>query len=363
MEYEIRALVVDDNPVNVLAAKNLMSQFSIQLAQASSGLEALQYVKRNTVDLIIMDLVMPGLSGLETVQRIRTQMINGNQIKIVATSGQKIDNLSLFLKENLIDDYLRKPLDVHRVERCLKQWFILNKNVRSELDLKMQDEDWRMLEEHFGAIKHLDLNKAKQTTGGCSDYFIRIVRSSILQLKESGILYHTILSQFTAKKAHQFLHALKSVLYYLCATKLAVCAERLDEAFLLDEDDLLHCNRIIQSLQELQQFIQSITMLSNELEQAMNAYNSSVNKSLSVYQSQQYSKIELCSQIESIISCACRFEYIEILKGLNQLSEILPPTYMEYMEIAKRAMDEFDYETVKKALVICLNDMKLLQET
>lgn len=103
-----KILLVDDHPMLRRGMKdllNLESDFNV-IADVSSGEEALAYLKDNEVDLVILDQNMPGLSGLETVEKIRSQ---GNQSKIlmftVSDSGDDIHNaLKLGVNGYLLKD-------------------------------------------------------------------------------------------------------------------------------------------------------------------------------------------------------------------------------------------------------------------
>lgn len=357
MEEEIQVLIVDDSSVNRLVAKNMLSQFPLKLAEASSGEQAVEYIKKNHVDLIIIDLLMPGLNGIETTRLIRNQIVNGKQIKVIATSGQKIENLPSFLKENLLDDFLGKPLDIDSIERCLMQCFFLSRLQPLPQELEEQSDSWRKINMYFGSIKHMDLRQAIHVTNENSDFFLRLVLSSIPQLREVENVSASLLPQFNVKKTHHLLHSIKTVLFYLGATKLASQAECLDEECKKQMDNVSNGNCSIRSMKELEQFNQQISTLSDELEQAMNAYNNSIHKSQDTVRSQSCSKNEISHQIEILLSYVCQFEYVEITKGLTLLNEMVEQQLKEQMEVAMAAINEFDYETVKKILVSCWNEI------
>ena len=103
-----KIILVDDHPMLRRGMKDLLSlepDFDV-IADVSSGEEALAYLKNNEVDLVILDQNMPGLSGLETVEQIRSQ---GNQAKIlmftVSDSGDDIHNaLKLGVNGYLLKD-------------------------------------------------------------------------------------------------------------------------------------------------------------------------------------------------------------------------------------------------------------------
>ena len=84
METEIRILLVDDDaPLRRLLAKSL-TRAGYQVVEASDGNEALQLFQAHASDLVITDLIMPGIEGLELIMRLRKFC---PQVRVIAISG------------------------------------------------------------------------------------------------------------------------------------------------------------------------------------------------------------------------------------------------------------------------------------
>jgi two-component system KDP operon response regulator KdpE len=101
-------LIVDDEkPIRDFIRKNLDVRGYSTLV-ASNGLEALAAFNTNTVDLVILDIMMPRMDGLETIRRIR--QVSSTPIIILSALGEEADKISSL---NLgADDYLTKPFGV-----------------------------------------------------------------------------------------------------------------------------------------------------------------------------------------------------------------------------------------------------------
>src|SRR5439155_8906564 len=84
-----RVLLVEDNPVNALLARALLSREGCAVDHARAGEEALAAVKVGVYDIILMDMRMPGLSGEETARRLRAQ---GVGTPIVALTANVFDD-------------------------------------------------------------------------------------------------------------------------------------------------------------------------------------------------------------------------------------------------------------------------------
>ncbi|CDI04093.1 hypothetical protein BN873_870001 [Candidatus Competibacter denitrificans Run_A_D11] len=84
----IRVLVVDDNLPNRVLVKSVLIGLQAEVVLAESGPTALAACQWHRFDLIVMDLMMPGMSGLETTQRLRAWQANPNRrVPIIGLTG------------------------------------------------------------------------------------------------------------------------------------------------------------------------------------------------------------------------------------------------------------------------------------
>ena len=121
MALEIRVLVVEDDPdINQLLC-TIMSDASYQCQPAFSGSEAMLWAERERFDLVLLDLMLPGLTGEEFITRIR----RGRTMPIIVLSAKA----GLEDKVNVLrlgaDDFIPKPFDnlevLARVEAQLRR--------------------------------------------------------------------------------------------------------------------------------------------------------------------------------------------------------------------------------------------------
>jgi len=103
-------LVIDDNLMMRKLIKNLFHEENFEIKEAANGIEGLEFVKDHPVDLIITDLIMPKMEGIELIMNIRRDFPD---IKIIAISGGK--PYYLYLAKKLgINGIFTKPLN-HQV--------------------------------------------------------------------------------------------------------------------------------------------------------------------------------------------------------------------------------------------------------
>lgn len=106
-----KILIVDDEPDILLILHSILSESDgdYEITSASSGEEALQVFRRESFDLVVTDMKMPRMDGLELLQRIR-ELDESTEV-IILTGFATIENAIAALKEDGAFDYLTKPLD------------------------------------------------------------------------------------------------------------------------------------------------------------------------------------------------------------------------------------------------------------
>jgi len=118
----VRVLVVDDNPVNLMVIAALMESRGLVPLLAADGAEAVALACEMHFDLILMDLQMPILDGLEATAAIRRFETTSSRpaVPVVAYSSSTLD--ARVLASHGMNGSLVKPCDDQELEDCLVQW-------------------------------------------------------------------------------------------------------------------------------------------------------------------------------------------------------------------------------------------------
>lgn len=118
-----RILIVDDNKVNLTVAKGLIKPTKIQVDTALSGLEALEKVKKNEYQIILLDHMMPDMDGVETLKEMQQQEENAsrNAVVIAMTANAISGSREKYLEVGF-QDYLSKPIDAMRYADMVKKY-------------------------------------------------------------------------------------------------------------------------------------------------------------------------------------------------------------------------------------------------
>jgi len=131
-------LIVDDNAENLQLLKLLLEELQMNVTTATSGIDAIQIFRPAAFQLVLMDLRMPGMSGIEASQQIRLLEENGRSPKtpIVALTAHVFANEKEALIAAGIDDYLTKPISETELHRILHR-FIKASTAKPVLDWEL----------------------------------------------------------------------------------------------------------------------------------------------------------------------------------------------------------------------------------
>jgi two-component system sensor histidine kinase/response regulator len=111
-------LVVEDNPMNQMVVRELLETAGAAVTIAGNGREALEQVARRTFNLVLMDLQMPELGGIEAARRLRA---GGCAIPIVAMTASAMPGDQQRCLDAGMNDYLSKPIDLARMSAVLEK--------------------------------------------------------------------------------------------------------------------------------------------------------------------------------------------------------------------------------------------------
>jgi DNA-binding response OmpR family regulator len=101
-------LVVDDEPAIVTVVRERLERDGFSMRAVATGEEALAYLETEAADLIVLDLMLPGIDGLEVLRRLRGQ---GNVVPVVVLTARDEDVDRIVGLELGADDYLVKPFN------------------------------------------------------------------------------------------------------------------------------------------------------------------------------------------------------------------------------------------------------------
>ncbi|QMW07001.1 response regulator [Spirosoma foliorum] len=116
----VRVLVVEDNLMNQKLALQVLKRLGYEAQVAGDGQQALDLLKENTVDIILMDLQMPVMDGYETTRQIRSRL--NSAVPIIAMTAHALPSEQEECLKVGMNDFLPKPFQLHELQTLLRNY-------------------------------------------------------------------------------------------------------------------------------------------------------------------------------------------------------------------------------------------------
>jgi two-component system, sensor histidine kinase and response regulator len=117
----LRVLVAEDNPVNQKVAVRVLTRAGHAAQTAATGLQAIEALRSGAFDVVLMDVQMPEMDGLEATRRLRQEPCFAN-LPIIALTAHALDGDRERCLEAGMDDYLPKPFTAEQLLSALEKW-------------------------------------------------------------------------------------------------------------------------------------------------------------------------------------------------------------------------------------------------
>lgn len=115
-KYDV--LAVDDIPLNLLLVQKMLSRFNFTMRTAANGQQALDAIAEKKPDLILLDLMMPGIDGFEVLRRVRENPETAD-IRVVILSALN-SNEDVVKGYNMgADEFIMKPIIMEKLLTCV----------------------------------------------------------------------------------------------------------------------------------------------------------------------------------------------------------------------------------------------------
>lgn len=137
MNEQIKILVVDDEPKICNLIEELLKREGYQVDTSLSGVEALQMMKKHNYQMLLTDLKMPGIDGLELVQKVKKEY---PEVRTIMVTGYATVQTAVQSLRYGIDDYITKPFNIFELQKAVRQTLytrqVAMENMRLLEDLK-----------------------------------------------------------------------------------------------------------------------------------------------------------------------------------------------------------------------------------
>ncbi|MBR6478731.1 MAG: response regulator, partial [Lachnospiraceae bacterium] len=117
-----KVLAVDDNEMNLKVIRNLLKLSGIVPDMVDSGDGALEKLRTGHYDLVLLDHMMPGMDGIETLHKAKEEGLIGGATTVIALTANAVVGARESYLEAGFDDYLSKPVEISALERALMKY-------------------------------------------------------------------------------------------------------------------------------------------------------------------------------------------------------------------------------------------------
>ncbi|WP_371357382.1 response regulator [Hydrocoleum sp. CS-953] len=221
-QLPLRILVAEDNVVNQKVALSMLQQMGYRADVVNNGLEALTALEQIPYDLVLMDVQMPEMGGLEATQHIYEKYgkdLEKRPVIVAMTAGAMEGDRDICMKTGM-DDYISKPVKMEALQQVLANWgtrILANKNSDLEVPLETFEfvsnsspanlsnistdilVDWKVL---ANIRKHLQKDDERDVVGKLIDLFLEDTSQLLATMKKA-------IEEFDAETLQLTAHNLK----------------------------------------------------------------------------------------------------------------------------------------------------------
>jgi signal transduction histidine kinase/CheY-like chemotaxis protein/HPt (histidine-containing phosphotransfer) domain-containing protein len=224
------ALIVDDNRLNRVALSNILTKLGLKSKQAESGKTAIEILKKEMFDCVLMDIQMPEMDGIEATRRIRSLGKKYQKLPIIAVTANAFLKDYDVMKSSQITDVIFKPINVENLERVLRKYITSTKADFVPDDLFMFDE--------FDFINRFE---------GSNDIGNEVIQTFLSEYPKDMNKIQTAIISKDFKKIEHETHYFKGSCAYLSAKRLTwILSYIIDHARLNQLDEIIEAFPILE---------------------------------------------------------------------------------------------------------------------
>lgn len=340
-------LIVDDNAMNREVALDMLSDFHVNLDLAANGEEALSKVQTHDYDLVLMDIQMPVMDGLEATRRIR--QLGGkwtaDQLPIIAMTAHALaSDREISLKAGM-NDHLTKPISPDSLYQTMAKWMTSavegsysSSNKSSPIEHKSPPSGY---DEQLPIVEGVDWALALSRLNQDRPLLLKLMNSFQTTYHDAPNRLTEALLKAQLQDVTDLAHSIKSAAAYLGAPGLSDLASQVEAALSQGNND-------------------EATLLIPELVQQLELFLQALSRVPWPHQVLVDTKILPISELQEQLKHLDQLLSEANTRAVNLLDDLLPAVSSEFhpsLAKIRRALDEVEYETARILLNSLATDM------
>lgn len=337
---DVAILAIDDNEMNLEVISGLLKKTKVQIDTVLSGQEGLTKVRKSKYDMILLDHMMPGMDGIETLRQLeQIDYIRKENIPVIAlTANAVVGAREEYLKQGFTD-YIAKPVDYRALIACLRKY------LPDRIEKAVETKEVEVLCQEYLEEQGIHVKNAMKYAGDEPRQYLHLLE---LFVSKKGLEKQTLLQAAyeTAnwKDYTIYVHGLKNSARTIGADRLADMAyeheqrsKKGDITFLQEE-----YRTLIQEWERVKKSLLSyLALLKTEKEELLQG---DINQ-------KGQAEGEWHKLLEQAISYLEQYKKKEALNIMTQLSQDNSQIEMNHMvQQALEAVQEYDYESAIQLL-------------
>ena len=322
LRQQPRVLLVEDNDIGRLMARTLLEKLGCTVVEAANGAEAVTRAEQEDFDLLLTDILMPVMDGIEAISRIRK--LKPAELPIVAMSANADNSWSNSFRAGA-DGYLVKPFEIETLRRELGKWINFPEPLATD---QAQEAAATRFPPLNRLADHVDTAIGLNRAGGKLPTYLRMLHS---YSEHFGALEPALRQELQAGEsanARRRIHNLKGVAGALGATRLYDLSRQLEKQLAAAEKPI--------GLDALLQEHRELCALLNQL-----ALSAATQPDSSLPAG---SSVELYALLVQIKRLAHNHQALQVKECLGQLQQKnWPPCYVEQLGELQRRLESFQY--------------------
>jgi CheY-like chemotaxis protein len=222
---DARILIVDDIVTNLNVAEGLMAPYNMKIDCCTSGLEAIRLVETTAYDIVFMDHMMPGMSGIEAAAAIRAlDKPYVKDLPMIALTANAVSGMREMFLEKGFNDFFSKPIEIAKLDEIMLKWIPKEKRLKTGKEAVRESFSG----ESGLSIPGVDVVTGINMTGGTLEGYKKVLTSFCKDAIErlprlAAVPSESALGEFTTH-----VHALKSAAATIGIARLSEEAAELE---------------------------------------------------------------------------------------------------------------------------------------